>query len=233
LPNPTSSLNRDEVEKFSAMADSWWSLDGPFGQLHRMNPIRIQFILDNTGSLKGKKLLDIGCGGGIASVPFARAGAIVTAIDASPENIAVAKTYIKGTNITIDYRHTTAEEVKGKYDIITCLEVAEHVDNLSTFLKTITSLLAPGGTIFISTINRTLKSYLAAIIGAEYVLRWVPRGTHDWNKFIKPSELCEMMLNMQLKNLSGMILNPISNQWHLGKKVDVNYIAAFSANKIK
>lgn len=235
VPEQKPSLNKSEIERFAAMAAQWWQVDGPLAQLHRMNPVRIKFILDHipNNTLYQQRVLDIGCGGGIASISFARKGAMVTAIDACEENIHIAKAHASKLGIsTINYQHTTIEQLvkeKTLYDVITCLEVVEHVDNLPEFLHNTTNMLAPGGVLFISTINKTLKSYLAAIVIAEHVLNWVPANTHDWNKFIKPSHLCSLMPNMRLTALSGMEMNIITNQWLLSNKVDVNYICAFSS----
>lgn len=234
VPEQNSSLNKSEIDRFAAMAANWWQADGPLAQLHRMNPVRIKFILDHIPDniLYQKKVLDIGCGGGIASIPFARKGAIVTAIDACEGNIHVAREHANKLGISsINYQHITVEQLveeKALYDVITCLEVVEHVDNLPEFLHNTTKMLAPNGVLFISTINRTLKSYLAAIVIAERVLNWLPANTHNWNKFIRPSHLCSLMPNTRLIAFNGIELNILSNKWFLSNKVGVNYICAFS-----
>jgi 2-polyprenyl-6-hydroxyphenyl methylase/3-demethylubiquinone-9 3-methyltransferase len=224
-----SSLNLKEVEKFSELAGQWWNSDGPFRHLHLMNPARLEFIRDSAGGVDGKKLLDVGCGGGLAALPLAKMGAAVTAIDASSDNIEAAKVYCKDYAVEVDFRCGLLENMVGKYDIITCLEIVEHVEDPAFFLQSAVSLLNDGGVLIISTINRTIKSYLGAIVIAEYVLSMAPKGTHDWNKFLTPDELCELMPTMKLQQLNGMKYFPLSAQWRLIESSDVNYIAAFKA----
>jgi 2-polyprenyl-6-hydroxyphenyl methylase/3-demethylubiquinone-9 3-methyltransferase len=262
------SVDPEEIERFSRIADEWWSPHGKFKPLHDINPLRIGWILNQvTGhraqetdkkssvtrhpspvSLQGKALLDIGCGGGLICEPFARLGAKVTGIDAGEKNIAVAKLHAQQSGLEIDYRCTTAEElVTGNrtqeaekedsvtcnplpvtYDIVFALEIIEHVADIPAFVEATCKLVKPGGLIFYSTINRTLKSYTLAIVGAEYVLRWLPRGTHQWNKFVKPSELAAHLRQggVELTEMTGMTLNPLSWKWQLAPKdLDVNYLA--------
>lgn len=230
----SSTVNQAEVKKFSDLSSRWWdvSASSPFFHLHLMNPLRVKFVLDSV-EIKKKDLLDIGCGGGIASESFARIGALVTGIDASKENIDAAKFHASDVGLDINYKNISLQEVGQQFDIITCFEVIEHVENVEQFLQEVISLLKPNGMIFISTINRTKKSYLAAIIAAEYIMKYVPVGTHDWNKFIKPSELHDIVLksaksDISLKSLAGMKFNPISKCWVMTDSLDVNYIACFS-----
>ena len=197
-----STVNKDEIEKFSKLADEWWDINGKFKPLHMFNPVRIEYILDITTAyfkidknkkfpLKNLRILDIGCGGGLISEPMTRLGAGVTAIDASNRNINIAKAHAKKNNLNITYLNSDPENLvsKDKFDIILNLEVVEHVENLDLYLESCLRLLKPKGIMFTATLNRTLTSYIKAIVGAEYVLRWLPIGTHDWNKFIKPEEL--------------------------------------------
>ena len=206
-----STKNKDEIEKFSRMADEWWDVEGKFKPLHMFNPTRIEYILDKSLSnfkinkeskvpLKNLKILDIGCGGGLISEPMARLGASVTGIDASIKNINVAKSHAKKNNLKINYLNKLPEEMsqKDKFDIILNLEVVEHVDNLDFYLESCYNLLKTNGIMFTATLNRTLTSYVKAIVGAEYILRWLPIGTHDWNKFLKPEELEIKLTSLKL-----------------------------------
>ena len=240
-----STINKDEINKFSKIADEWWDINGKFKPLHMFNPIRIEYILDvalnyfkidknNKFPLKNLKILDIGCGGGLISEPMSRLGAIVTGIDASDKNIKVAKLHAKKNNLNINYLNTVPENLnlKNKFDIILNLEVVEHVENLDLYLSSCFGLLKQEGIMFTATINRTLTSYIKAIVGAEYILRWLPIGTHDWNKFIKPEELEKKLtdLNFSVTNLSGLSYNPIFQEWKETKDMSVNYIITVEKN---
>ena len=240
-----STINKDEINKFSKIADEWWDINGKFKPLHAFNPIRIEYILDvtlnyfnidkdKTLPLKNLKILDIGCGGGLISEPMSRLGAGVTGIDASDKNIQVAKLHAKKNNLNINYLNTVPEnlDLQNKFDIILNLEVVEHVENLDLYLSSCFSLLKPKGIMFTATINRTLTSYVKAIVGAEYILRWLPIGTHDWNKFIKPEELEKKLtdLNFLITNLTGLSYNPIFQEWKKTKDMSVNYIIAAEKN---
>ena len=234
-----STINKDEIQKFSKLADEWWDVNGKFKPLHMFNPIRIQYILEqitkhfklNNGEkilLKNLEILDIGCGGGLISEPMARLGGNVTGIDAGEKNIKIASLHSKKNNLKINYQNKSPEQLvqKEKFDIILNLEVVEHVDNLNLYLQSCNNLLKKNGLMFTATINRTLISYLKAIIGAEYVLRWLPIGTHDWNKFIKPEELQELLSNKKFstKNIRGLEFNPFFNKWSNSDNLSVNYI---------
>ena len=234
-----STINKDEINKFSKIADEWWDINGKFKPLHMFNPIRIEHILDvalnyfkidktNKLPLKNLKILDIGCGGGLISEPMSRLGANVTGIDASDKNIHVAKLHAKKNNLKINYLNTVPENLKlqNEFDIILNLEVVEHVENLDLYLSSCFSLLKKKGIMFTATINRTLTSYVKAIVGAEYILRWLPIGTHDWNKFVKPEELEKKLtdLNFSITSLTGLSYNPIFQEWKRTKDMSVNYI---------
>lgn len=232
-----SSIDPDELNKFNKTEQEWWDLNGEFKFLHQINPIRksyIKSIVDkHFDSSKDLKLLDVGCGGGLVSVQMEQLGFNVTAIDANSYNIEAAKSYADRNNLDINYINVTVEEHIGseeKYDIIVCLEVIEHVANSKEFVDNISKLLKPGGVIIFSTINRTKKSYFLAIVMAEYVLGWIPRQTHDYSKFVKPSEFVHMLknTNLSLKELKGLSLSPMSNKWRLSDDIDVNYFAVFS-----
>ncbi len=240
-----STINKDEINKFTKMADEWWDINGKFKPLHMFNPIRIEYILDvaskhfnfkinNQKSLNGLKILDIGCGGGLISEPITRLGAEVTGIDASAKNIEIAKLHAKKNNLKINYLNTEPEKLnlKNEFDIILNLEVVEHVENLNLYLKSCQKLLKPKGLMFTATLNKTLTSFIKAIIGAEYVLRWLPIGTHDWNKFIKPNELEKKLLDLNFStvNLTGLSFNPIFQEWKRSKDLSVNYILATEKN---
>ena len=240
-----STINKDEINKFSKIADEWWDINGKFKPLHVFNPIRIEYILEVTLNyfkidknkklpLKNLKILDIGCGGGLISEPMARLGANVTGIDASNKNIEVAKLHAKKNNLNINYLNTSPENIKmqNEFDIILNLEVVEHVENLDLYLSSCFGLLKQKRIMFTATINRTLTSYVKAIVGAEYVLRWLPIGTHDWNKFIKPEELEKKLidLNFSITNFTGLSYNPIFQEWKETKDMSVNYIVTSEKN---
>jgi len=240
-----STANKDEIEKFSKLADEWWDINGKFKPLHMFNPIRIEYILDITKTyfkidknknspLKNLKILDIGCGGGLISEPMSRLGADITAIDASSKNINIAKAHAKTNNLNINYLNDIPENLKleNKFDIILNLEVVEHVENLELYLKSCFELLKPKGIMFTATLNRTLTSYVKAIIGAEYILRWLPVGTHDWNKFIKPEELEKRITDLKFSIIAstGLSFNPIFQEWKKTKDLSVNYILVAQKN---
>ena len=235
------TVNKKEIEKFSKIADEWWDVEGKFKPLHKFNPLRIKYIKQkvmahyNISSkskpFKNIELLDIGCGGGLLSEPMCRMGAKVTAIDASQKNISVASYHAKKNNLKINYLCTPPEKInlKKKFDVILNMEVVEHVDDLNLFLKKSSLLLKKNGLMFISTLNKTLKSYIFAIIGAEYILKWLPIGTHEWNKFVKPEELIEFGKKNKLKliEISGVNFNALKNEWIITKDNSVNYITKF------
>ncbi len=238
-----NSVNSKEIEKFSKIAEEWWDPNGKFKPLHKFNPIRISYIKDQIMKsfqinlketpLKNIKILDIGCGGGLLSEPMCRLGADVTAIDASEKNINVAKLHAKKNNLKIEYICSSPEKLKNKkYDVILNMEIVEHVEDINFFLKSCTNLLKKNGIMFVATLNKTLKSYLFAIIGAEYILKWLPIGTHEWEKFVTPKKLTEILIknNMKLDSLDGMKYNLIMNKWNVSKDKSVNYIAKFIKN---
>jgi 2-polyprenyl-6-hydroxyphenyl methylase/3-demethylubiquinone-9 3-methyltransferase len=227
-----STIDDAEVNKFSKLAQEWWDPEGPFRTLHQINPIRLSYVKDKIvqhfGSFKPSlNIIDIGCGGGLISVPLAKLGANITGIDASLENIETAKFYAKDLGLEINFLCGAAEDHQEKYDVILCLEVIEHVSSPEFFIESIKKLLKPGGMMMISTINRTPKAYLSAIIGAEYILNWVPRGTHEFNKFLKPSELSQMLNknDLQIKELKGLGLDILTRNWKLCDDIKVNYFA--------
>ena len=234
-----SSVNKKEIEKFSKMADEWWDPSGKFKPLHKFNPIRIQYIKENiigNFKLKNKKkpldkinILDIGCGGGLLSEPMTRLGANVTGIDASSKNINIAKHHAKKNNLKINYICSSPEKlkIKKKFDVILNMEIVEHVDDINFFINSSSKLLKKNGLMFVATLNKTLKSYMFAIIGAEYVLRWLPIGTHDWEKFVKPDDLKNILHknNLKLEKLDGMNFNIIKDEWSVSSDTSINYIA--------
>ena len=239
-----SSVNKIEIEKFSNIADEWWDPHGKFKPLHKFNPIRIKYIKDNiieqfkirnkTNPLSGINILDIGCGGGLLSEPMSRLGANITGIDASIKNIKIAKLHAKKNGLKINYICSSPEKLKitKKFDVILNMEIVEHVEDISFFLKSCSKLLKKNGLMFVATINKTLKSYVFAIVGAEYVLRWLPIGTHEWEKFVKPEELKKILTknNLSLKKFDGMHFNIIKDEWSITKDLSVNYIAKFLKN---
>ena len=239
-----NSINKKEIEKFSNMAAEWWDPEGKFKPLHKFNPVRIKYIKENIikeFQLKNKKyplsginVLDIGCGGGLLSEPMCRLGANVTAIDASNKNIAIANLHAKKNNLKINYICSSPEKLKTskKFDVILNMEIVEHVEDVDFFLKSCANLLKKNGLMFVATINKTLKSYIFAIVGAEYVLRWLPIGTHEWEKFVKPEELKSILIknNLNLKKIDGMNFNILKDEWNVSKDLSVNYIAEFKKN---
>ena len=240
-----TTINKEEIQKFSKLADEWWDVNGKFKPLHMFNPIRIEYILDEITKhfkldgekkllLKDLEILDIGCGGGLISEPMARLGGNVTGIDAGEKNIKIASLHGKKSNLKINYLNKSPEQLKEKekFDIILNLEVVEHVENLDLYLQSCYNLLKKNGLMFTATINRTLTSYVKAIIGAEYVLRWLPIGTHDWNKFVKPEELQKKLTDKKFitNNIKGLEFNPIFNKWKKSDNLSVNYIICSSKN---
>jgi len=240
-----TTINKEEIQKFSKLADEWWDVNGKFKPLHMFNPIRIEYILEEITKhfkldrktklpLKNLEILDIGCGGGLISEPMARLGGNVTGIDAAEKNIKIASLHSKESNLKIRYLENSPEQLKEKekFDIILNLEIVEHVENLDLYLQSCYDLLKRNGLMFTATINRTLISYIKAIIGAEYVLRWLPIGTHDWNKFVKPEELQKKLTDKKFttNNIKGLEFNPIFNKWKQSDNLSVNYIICSSKN---
>ena len=236
-----NTINKEEIEKFSKIAEEWWNPTGKFKPLHKFNPIRISYIRDNiTSSFKVKnkrkplekvKILDIGCGGGLLSEPMSRLGAEVVGIDASEKNIQVAKLHAKKNGLNIKYYCASPEKftTNTKFDVILNMEIVEHVEDIDFFLKSCAKLLKKGGIMFVATLNKTLKSYVFAIVGAEYIMRWLPIGTHEWQKFVIPEDLIKILkkYNLSLDKLDGMKFNLIKDQWSISSDKSVNYIGKF------
>jgi len=239
-----TSVNKKEIDKFSKMANEWWDPEGKFKPLHKFNPIRIKYIKENIINnfklknklrpLSGINILDIGCGGGLLSEPMSRMGANVTGIDASNKNIQIAKLHAKKNKLKINYFCSSPEKLKitKKFDVILNMEIVEHVEDTDFFLKSCSKLLKKNGLMFVATINKTLKSYIFAIIGAEYVLRWLPIGTHEWEKFVKPEDLKKILMkyDLSLNKLEGMNFNIIKDEWSISRDLSVNYIGKFIKN---
>ncbi len=234
------SIDQAEVERFSRHAAMWWDTRGPMASLHKFNPVRLAYIRDKAAErfgrdpkkldcLKGIRMLDIGCGGGILSEPLARLGAQMVGADPSKENVAIASAHAKENGVDVDYRATTAEDLAAageKFDIVLAMEVVEHVVDVNAFVAICASMVKPGGLMFAATLNRTLKSFALAIVGAEYVLRWLPRGTHQWDKFVTPNEL-ELAMErggLQVTAERGVIYNLFADRWQLSSDMDVNYM---------
>jgi 2-polyprenyl-6-hydroxyphenyl methylase / 3-demethylubiquinone-9 3-methyltransferase len=236
----TSSIDPSEVEKFSKMAAEWWNPKGKFGVLHVFNPVRLDYIKEQVCArlardplertpFTGLRFLDIGCGGGLLSEPMARLGARVVGVDPSEKNIKTATVHANEMELDIDYRASTAEALAAageKFDVILNMEVIEHVSDPEAFIASCTNMLKPGGLMFVATLNRTLKSFALGIVGAEYVLGWLPKGTHQWEKFIKPDELKQWLASnkCEVKAESGVTYHPLANQWKKSKDMDVNYM---------
>lgn len=242
MSNPTAaSIDPDEIARFAAMAEEWWDPAGKFAPLHKLNPVRLAFIRDRLAGhfgraplddapLRGLRILDIGCGGGLVAEPMARLGATVVGIDAAEENLKVARLHARQSGLDIDYGQTAAEDVAAtgtQFDAVLALEVVEHVADLRSFCAACAALVRPGGVLIAATINRTPQSYLLAIVGAEYVMRWLPRGTHQWGKFVRPSELAAGLRphRVQITELRGMTYNPLADRWRLSDDFGVNYLA--------
>ena len=239
-----NSINKKEIEKFSRIAEEWWNPNGKFKPLHNFNPIRIKYIKDNlvkdfniktsNKPFKNIKILDIGCGGGLLSEPMCRLGASQVGIDVSEKNIEVAKFHAKKSKLKIDYRVASPEKLKTKikFDVILNMEIVEHVKDINFFIKESSKLLRKNGVMFIATLNKTLKSYAFAIIGAEYILKWLPIGTHDWEKFVTPNDLINISKKNSLifKKLNGMKFNILDNTWKISDDTSINYITKFLKN---
>jgi 2-polyprenyl-6-hydroxyphenyl methylase/3-demethylubiquinone-9 3-methyltransferase len=239
-----NTINKKEIEKFSKIANEWWNPNGKFKPLHKFNPIRIKYIKENIiknfnlsrkdKPLKNIDILDIGCGGGLLSEPMYRLGANVVAIDASIKNIDIAKFHAKKNNLKINYICASPEKLKTKkkFDVILNMEIVEHVDDINLFIRKSSDLLKKNGLMFVATLNKTLKSYIFAIVGAEYILRWLPIGTHEWDKFVKPEDLIKIgkLNNLNLNKLDGMKFDLITDQWNVSTDKSVNYIIEFKKN---
>jgi len=236
----TSSVDAAEVDQFSRLAGDWWNPRGPMAALHKFNPVRLAYIRDQAAArfdrdarkldcLKDLRILDVGCGGGILSEPLARIGASVVGADPSAENIEAASAHARESGVAVDYRATTAEELAAaneKFDIVLAMEVVEHVSDVGLFVNTCAAMVKPGGLMIAATINRTMKSFALAIVGAEYVLRWLPRGTHQWDKFVTPNEL-EIAFErggLRVIGEKGVIYNLFADRWQLSSDTDVNYM---------
>jgi 2-polyprenyl-6-hydroxyphenyl methylase/3-demethylubiquinone-9 3-methyltransferase len=242
----SGSVDHAEIAKFEAMADAWWDPTGKFKPLHRLNPVRVRFIRDRLAAglgrnpeqpepLRGLSILDIGCGGGLLAEPLARLGAEVTGIDAAERNIAIARRHAESVGVGVKYLPCTAEDlaanlgqnVGSKFDAVLAMEIVEHVADLDTFFKAAAAMLKPDGKMFVATLNRTVKSFAFAIVGAEYVLRWLPRGTHDWRRFMRPSELARHLRShgLDMKELAGVSYDPIGDSFSIGRDCGVNYMS--------
>ena len=236
------TINKKEIDKFSKLAEEWWDPEGKFKPLHNFNPVRLKYIKDTIikkfGNksdklpLKDIKILDIGCGGGLLSEPLSRLGAKVTGIDASDRNIKIAKRHLERSKLKVDYYCSSPDKfvAKEKFDVVLNMEIVEHVDNVDFFLFKSSELLKKNGLMFIATLNKTLKSYIFAIIGAEYILKWLPIGTHDWNKFLTPGDLISICKNnsLNLNDLIGVKFDILKNKWIISEDSSVNYLAQFS-----
>ena len=238
-----TTINKEEIQKFSSLAEEWWDVKGKFKPLHMFNPIRIEYITQmirkyfkisdqKINPFKELKILDIGCGGGLISEPMARLGAKVTGIDASEKNIKIAKIHSQESNLKINYLNSSPERLdkREEFDIILNLEVIEHVENVELYIKSCNRLLKKNGLMFTATLNRTITSYIKAIVGAEYILRWLPIGTHDWNKFIRPEELEKKLSieNFKTIEVKGLVFNPFNSKWKRSDNLSVNYIICSS-----
>src|ERR1700688_1355832 len=234
------TIDEEEVARFSRLSSQWWDAHGPMAALHKFNPLRLAYIRDRVAehferdakrldSLKGLRILDIGCGGGILSEPLARLGASVVGADPSASNIAVARHHAAQSGLAIDYRNSSAEalaEADESFDVVLAMEVVEHVADVGLFVELAGAMAKPGGLLFVATLNRTMKSFALAIVGAEYILRWLPRGTHQWDKFITPNEL-EIAIEhsgLQITDETGVIYNLFAARWQLTTDMDVNYM---------
>jgi 2-polyprenyl-6-hydroxyphenyl methylase/3-demethylubiquinone-9 3-methyltransferase len=242
-----SSIDPAEIAQFNRLGEKWWSSSGPMRPLHKFNPVRVDYLRDllcrhfptpegprdrkAAAPLKGLSILDIGCGGGLLSEPLAALGAQMTSIDPAPMNIEVARAHAARSGLTIDYRCVAAEDLVGEgvvFDVVLAMEVIEHVADLDGFLGTAAAMARPGGLLVTATLNRTLKSFALAIVGAEYVLRWLPKGTHKWEKFVRPDELIPLLKRngLQIYDETGIVFDPLRDKWRLSHDMDVNYVVA-------
>jgi 2-polyprenyl-6-hydroxyphenyl methylase / 3-demethylubiquinone-9 3-methyltransferase len=235
-----TTIDQSEVDRFSAMAAEWWSPTGKFKPLHKFNPVRLAYIRDKAAEnfsrnpksarpLEGLRVLDIGCGGGLLSEPVARMGAEVVGADPSEKNIGIASTHAKASGVAVDYRAVSAEDLAAAgetFDIVFNMEVVEHVADVELFMNTCASMVRPGGLMFVATINRTMKAAALAIFAAENVLRWLPRGTHQYEKLVRPEELEKPLVanGLEITDRTGVFFSPLANQWNLSKDMDVNYM---------
>ncbi len=237
----STTIDPADVARFEKLGAQWWSARGPMAQLHKLNPVRVKFIRDHAARrfgdidplkpqpLAGMGILDIGCGGGILCEPLTRLGAAVTGIDPGPGNIGIARTHAGQSGLEIDYRAETAEALAAsgaQFDAVLAMEVVEHVTDVAAFVATACSMVKPGGLFFAATLNRTLKSFALAIVGAEYVLRWLPVGTHNWQQFVTPEELARpvMAAGLEMMDQTGVVYNPLRDEWAAGRDMDVNYM---------
>ncbi len=241
MAEPAASIDPAEIQRFSAMAEDWWNPTGKFRPLHQLNPVRLGYLRDRLGRhfgrdpqtlrlFDGLSVLDIGCGGGLIAEPMARLGGAVTGIDAAVRNVNIAGLHAKQAGLDIDYRNVAAEDLAAsgaQFDIVLALEIVEHVADLDVFLDASARLVKPGGALVVSTINRTPQAWLLAIVGAEYVLGWLPKGTHTWDKFVRPSELAAGLRRggMMVRDMTGVGYRPLSDEWALTRDLSVNYMA--------
>ncbi len=238
---PTNgSVDSDEVERFAKLADQWWDPRGEFKSLHRLNPVRLEYVRDRLAALydrdplapqplQGLRLLDVGCGGGLVSEPLTRLGAQMVGIDPAEQNIAVARRHAERNGLAIDYRHATAEALSSageRFDALLALEILEHVADIEVFAEACEALIKPGGGFVFATLNRTLRSFTLAIVGAEYLMGWLPRGTHQWSRFVRPAEIVRLLRRhgLSVRDLSGVGYRPIVGEWELGRDLSVNYM---------
>jgi 2-polyprenyl-6-hydroxyphenyl methylase/3-demethylubiquinone-9 3-methyltransferase len=236
-----NTANKEEINKFDKLAEEWWNPNGKFAPLHKFNPIRQEYLIDQISNhfnlnlnedkpLNNLKILDVGCGGGLLCEPLSRLGANVTGIDAAKTNIEVAKIHMEQSGLDINYLNKKPEDIENKlYDVVLCMEIIEHVEDVNFFIQSCINLLKPNGLIFFATLNKTIKSYVLAIIGAEYILRWLPIGTHEWDKFISPNNIINKVSKHFLTHVEtkGVTFNPLKNKWKLSDDTDVNYMCYF------
>jgi 2-polyprenyl-6-hydroxyphenyl methylase / 3-demethylubiquinone-9 3-methyltransferase len=243
-----STIDAGEVARFDRLAREWWDPKGPMRALHKFNPVRLAYVRDEAARrfgragrgarpLDGLTALDVGCGGGVLSEPLARLGATVTGLDPGPTNLAVARTHAERSGLSIDYRGETIEEVAGRgerFDLVLAMEVVEHVPDVSAFVGACCEAVAPGGLLFLATINRTARAFALAIVGAEYVLGWLPRGTHDWSKFVTPDELGRAVAagGLSVTDEAGVVYNPLADRWSLSRDTAVNYMVSAARGEV-